>query len=76
MGSKYAESYKTIGQTIRYYRKESGLTQEELAEKTSISISYLTKIEAPNCEKSFSLEILFEISKALDIPISKLLERL
>jgi transcriptional regulator with XRE-family HTH domain len=66
MAGKYVDRYKRIGQAIQYYRKQKGLTQEELADRTSISLSYITKIEAPNCDKSFSLEVLFEIADALD----------
>jgi transcriptional regulator with XRE-family HTH domain len=74
MLSKYSHRYRKIGQQIAYYRKQKGLTQEELADKISISNSYLTKIEAPNCDKSFSLEVLFEIADALQIPVNTLLE--
>lgn len=73
MGNKYSERYKKIGQQIQYYRKLKGLTQEELANAINISKSYISKIEAANCDKSFSLEVLFEIADALQIPISYLL---
>lgn len=76
MSEKYTTIYKTIGQNIRRYRKEKGFTQETLAEKASISMSYLTKIEAPNCDKSFSLEVLLDISSALDIDVRNLLENI
>jgi len=74
MASKYSHRYKEIGQLIQFYRKQKGLTQEELADKISISKSYLTKIEAPNCDKSFSLEVLFEISDALEVPVTTFME--
>lgn len=74
MVRKYSDRYKRIGQRIQYYRKNAGLTQQELADKISISLSYLTKIEAQNCDKPFSLEVLFEISDALQISVSLLLE--
>jgi len=76
MREKYAEPYQIIGQTIQHYRKEKGLTQEALAEAAHISISYLTKIEAARCNKSFSLAILFQIAEALDIDFRQLFERL
>lgn len=44
MEQKHADKYRIIGQTIKKYRKLRKLTQEQLAEKASISISYLTKI--------------------------------
>ncbi len=52
----YDHEYKKIGRNIKKYRTQSNLTQEELCEKVGISISYLSKIEAPNCNKSFSLD--------------------
>lgn len=74
MTGKYSDRYKKIGQKIKYYRRRKGLTQQELADKISISLSYLTKIEAQNCDKPFSLEVLFEVSDALNIPATCLLE--
>ncbi|HOV27711.1 MAG TPA: helix-turn-helix transcriptional regulator [Pseudobacteroides sp.] len=74
MLNKYADRYKRIGKHIQQYRKEKGLTQEQLSEQVRISKSYLSKIEAQNCNKSFSLEVLFEIADALEIPVYKLLE--
>lgn len=43
MSQKHSEQYKIIGQAIKKYRKQRGLTQEQLADRVSISISYLTK---------------------------------
>ncbi|WP_286149339.1 helix-turn-helix domain-containing protein [Thomasclavelia cocleata] len=53
---------------------QSNLTQEELCEKVGISISYLSKIEAPNCNKSFSLDLLYRICDVLMIDIKKLFD--
>lgn len=66
---KRNEIYNQIGQKIKKYRKEKKLTQVELAEKLDISISYLSKIEAKNCRKSFSLDLLVNIAETLDIDI-------
>lgn len=74
MSQKHSEQYKIIGQSIKKYRKEKGLTQEQLADMTCISISYLTKIEALNCDQPFSLEVLFDIAGVLGISIHQLLE--
>lgn len=76
MSEKHSDKYKIIGQTIKKYRKEKHLTQEQLADKVSISISYLTKIEAVNCYQPFSLEVIFDIAEALEIPIIKLFENI
>lgn len=59
---------------IAYYRKRAGLTQEALAERVDISRSHLSAIEATNIVRPFSLEILFDLSDALGVPVSRLLE--
>jgi transcriptional regulator with XRE-family HTH domain len=69
MTSKYYQNYILIGLAIGEVRKSKGLSQEELAVKIGVSKSYLSKIEAPNCKKSFSLEVLFDIANALNTPI-------
>lgn len=76
MKVKHSDRYKIIGKTIQQVRIEKGLTQEQLAEKAVISLSYLTKIEAENCKKSFSLEVLFDIADALEVNPNKLIEKI
>ena len=63
-----------FNEKIKEYRKKLNLTQEQLADKASISISYLTKIEALNCDQPFSLEVVLDISEVLDVSIHQLLE--
>lgn len=63
---KNNEIYNQIGQKIKEFRKEEKLTQIELAEKLDISLSYLSKIEAKNCYKSFSLALLVSIADTLE----------
>ena len=70
----YDHEYKKIGLNIKKYRLQANLTQEELCEKVGISISYLSKIEAPNCNKRFSLDLLYRICDVLTIDIKKLFE--
>lgn len=70
---KYGERYKIIGQNIAKYRKEKGLSQEELANGVGISYSYIIQIEAPNVVKKMSLEVLFDIAEYLEIDIKDLL---
>ena len=66
--------YIQLGLNISYYRKLQGYTQEELAELCIISRSHISSIEAPNVVYSISLEMLFNIAKALNIEPYKLLE--
>lgn len=74
MPLKHGDKYKLIGLRIQKFRKARGLTQAQLAKKANISMSYLSKIEAQNCDKTFSLEVLFEIADALQIHAAELLE--
>ena len=43
--SKYDERYKKIGQNIAKYRKEKGLSQEELANEVGISQAQVSRLE-------------------------------
>lgn len=67
------DMYRQISYNIAYYRKRKGLTQDVLAEKVDISRTHMGNIEAANIIKPFSLEVLFNIARALDIEPYKLL---
>lgn len=66
--------YIEIGLNISFYRKREGMTQDELAEKTNISRAHLSAIEAPNVIRPFSMEILFNLARALNVEPYKLLK--
>lgn len=59
-----------LGQIIRDFRKERGLTLQELADKMQISPSYLSALER-NLRKP-SIQVLRKISEHLNIPVSYL----
>lgn len=59
-----------IGKQIKIFRKSAGLTQEQLAKKTAISLSAIGKYEIG--ERTPKYETLMEIAKALEIPITHL----
>lgn len=71
MKINYNDRYKLIGLNIKRIREQNKLTQAQFCEKIGISISYLSKIEAPNCEKSFSLDLLFHISEVMNVNITE-----
>lgn len=74
MTDEFYENYIKIGLKISYYRKLSKLTQEKLAEKMGVATSFIGQIEAPNIYKPISLDTLFRIAKALDVPPHKFLD--
>lgn len=69
----YESQYRQIGLKIGYYRKLRGFTQEQLAEKIERTPAFIGHLEAPNINKGLSLDTLFDIANALDIPAYKLL---
>ena len=73
MKAKYADKYLRLGLKVAYYRKLRGLTQEQLAEKLDLSPAFIGHIEAPNIQKAISMDTLFDIADALEIPPHKFL---
>ncbi len=71
MKSIHEEEFLQLGLKIAYYRKLRGLTQEQLAERIDCSAAFIGHVEAPNVKKTISLDTLFSISKALDVPAYK-----
>ncbi len=74
METRYGERYKMLGLKIAYYRKKRGYTQEVLAEKVGISTNFLGQVEGISTTRGISLETLFKLAEALDVPPSKFLE--
>lgn len=74
MSRKHSKELRLLGLTIAYYRKLQGYTQIQLAEKVNVSRTHLSNIEAPNGTSSVSLDTLFDIANALDIPIKTLFD--
>ena len=74
MQTKYEKDFIRFGLKVQYYRKLRGMTQEAFADKVGISWSYLAKIESPTRAFGVSMETLFKIAEALEVPVSKLFE--
>lgn len=70
----HTDKYTEIGYNIAYYRKHANLTQEQLAELVGISRSHLSAIEAPNVNRSVSMELVLDIAAALRIDAYQLLK--
>ncbi len=73
MKEKYFDKYRMIGLKISYYRKLRGLTQEQLAEKIDKNLAFIGAVEAPNVNRTVSLDTLFDIAAALNVPAYKFL---
>ena len=66
------QKYYRIGLNIAYQRKLKKLTQIQLAEKIGISRTHMSNIEAPNMLTPVSIEVIFNIADALEIPVDLL----
>lgn len=73
MVEEFSEYYINIGLKVSYFRKKAGLTQEQLSDIMGVGTSFIGQIEAPNVVKAISLDTLFRIAKALDVPPYKFL---
>ena len=70
------DKYYEKSANIIHYRKLAGMTQGQLAEKIDVTQPYLSKVESMNTPTMCTLEVLFDIAEALNIPAYKLLKPL
>ena len=68
------DRYRQLGLKIAYYRRLRGLTQAALAEKIGKATAFIGQVEAPKVQRTISLDTLFDIADALDIPPARFLE--
>lgn len=60
-----------LGQRLRAARKEAGLTQEQLADRSHVSTKHIANIEKGKMNPSF--EILLALSKVLKLSLDSLI---
>lgn len=72
MNRAHNEEYRKLGLNISYYRKERQLSQMQLADLIDISRTHMSRIENNDC--AVSLDVIFSIAKALNIPVYKLFD--
>ena len=59
-----------MGETIRSYRKNVGMSQEKLAEKADLHHNYIGELERG--EKAATIDTLLKIAKALGVKVRDL----
>ena len=72
MKREYKLYYSCLGQNIALYRRYRGMTQGTLAEYVGIDQSHLSRIE--NAGVGVSMDLVFAIAEALQVPPERLLE--
>ncbi|MDQ1141823.1 helix-turn-helix domain-containing protein [Pedobacter agri] len=64
---KNTDIYKIIGANLRFFRKKSGLIQQELAEKCAVDRSKISDIE--NGKEDFMFSTLLAIADGLNLDV-------
>jgi transcriptional regulator with XRE-family HTH domain len=70
---KSQNNSETIGNKIKQLRNKQGLTQDELARKSDLSYTMLTKIETNVITKP-SIQTVMKITKGLGISLDELMK--
>lgn len=66
--------YDTVRKNIKKYRKEKGMTQQDLADASYLSHGYIREIESTKMASTFSLDAVEKIANGLEIEIKLLFE--
>ena len=67
---KKDDALRVFGETVRKYRMELGISQEELADKAAIDRTYVGGVERG--ERNLSLRNILKIARALSVTPGKL----
>ena len=65
------EKRKLIGINIAKFRKQKMISQNQLAKLVNVSRGHIAKVET--ARRNMSMNLLFNISSVLDIPVYKFL---
>ncbi len=68
-----SELIQTIGMRLRNYRQQRQYSQEVLAERVGLHATYIGQVERG--EKNVTVESLAKIAAALDVPLSRIFEK-
>ena len=69
---KHYKDYIQIGLNMMRYRKEQGLTQDQLSEMAGYSRNHVQRVETAVCKPTVGL--LLDVSEVLGVPVERLME--
>lgn len=72
MKQEHRDKYRYLGLNIAYFRKEKGLSQNQLAELINVSRTHMSRIETADC--AVSLDVVFEICDTLHVKPNRLFD--
>ena len=62
------KSYRIIGDNVYRFRMLQHMTQEQLAERSHVSGSYISQIERANLHKGITCTAMIQIADSLNVP--------
>ena len=62
-----------IGEMVKYYRTQQGLTQKQLAKKSKKHISTIQRVESTTARRGVSYNTVIDIAIALKMPATRFL---
>ena len=66
--------FDVIRENIKKYRKEKNLTQQQLADKSNVTMNYIAKLESKKMKRGVTIPVLGRIADSLGVNIKDLLE--
>ncbi len=75
MKNKIPKEMRNLGEYLRQMRTDLGLSMHEVARRTSLTPSYISKIENCATFQTISAQGLVEFSRCYNLPVSIILER-
>ena len=66
--------FDIIRENIKKYRKEKKLTQQQLADRSSVTMNYIAKLESKKMKREVTIPVLGRIANSLNVNIKDLLE--
>ena len=67
-------AYVILAKNLKKYRKEAGLTQHQLAEKSLYALKKKKNLESEKVFQTASIGTVYKFAQVLGIPLSKLFE--
>ena len=67
--------YNTIRKNIRKYRREKGITSQQLAEMVDLSHDFIRQIKSDKEAYNFSVDTFYKISVALGVTMDMLIQK-
>lgn len=67
--------YNTIRKNIRKYRREKGITSQQLAEMVDLSHDFIRQIQSDRAAYNFSVDTFYKISVALGVTMDMLIQK-